>query len=258
MPLNGGICEYDPEHTPFPQDLSNPDLALWFPSWVHNYQRRKVWMEHFEVFGPMFSRVRQRSISGTFPTTRSSIVLEGLPRSRRYVKEEREICPMCCMPLIGSECPLDASHQTKSLSHNGDFAESVGSPVRGARSEPFDVPQVSDTRTPLEDMQASAFARFAELPTDIETWLREMDEMGFLAQYHAAIAGSFDSVAQIVDVYSRQEDGQMKVSVTRFLDELGVRKLGHRRTFQRWFESWARRCETSHDPRGDHLFDVVD
>ena len=55
-------------------------------------------------------------------------------------------------PRLCSVCPRDAGRQTKSLFHNGDLAESLVSRVRarGARSEPLDVPEVSDARTPLE------------------------------------------------------------------------------------------------------------
>eukprot|EP00446_Apocalathium_sp_SHHI-4_P074193 CAMPEP_0177543382 /NCGR_PEP_ID=MMETSP0369-20130122/61344_1 /TAXON_ID=447022 ORGANISM="Scrippsiella hangoei-like, Strain SHHI-4" /NCGR_SAMPLE_ID=MMETSP0369 /ASSEMBLY_ACC=CAM_ASM_000364 /LENGTH=92 /DNA_ID=CAMNT_0019027183 /DNA_START=65 /DNA_END=339 /DNA_ORIENTATION=- len=51
MPLHGGLCEFDPEHTPLPIDLDNPELASWLPTWLHNYCRRDTW--HFSTIGPL-------------------------------------------------------------------------------------------------------------------------------------------------------------------------------------------------------------
>eukprot|EP00811_Abedinium_folium_P004436 NODE_14084_length_1129_cov_12.336327.p1 GENE.NODE_14084_length_1129_cov_12.336327~~NODE_14084_length_1129_cov_12.336327.p1 ORF type:complete len:278 (+),score=75.49 NODE_14084_length_1129_cov_12.336327:190-1023(+) len=51
MPLHGGICEFDPEHTPLPQDLDDPEIAGWFLTWLAIYQRRNIWP--FAVIGPL-------------------------------------------------------------------------------------------------------------------------------------------------------------------------------------------------------------
>ena len=99
-----------------------------------------------------------------------------------------QLCPVfilqaCRAPAVMSSvlqavCVL----QTKSLVHNGDLAEPLVSRVRArGRSEPFDVPQVSDARR----WSIRAGLRTGQSRrTDIETW-------------------NFESVEHTVDVFQR-------------------------------------------------------
>merc|ERR1711933_57198 len=85
------------------------------------------------------------------------------------------------------------------------------------------------------------------LPTSIEAWLREMDDLGFLAPYHDIIAGHFDSPAQVIDVYARPcegGDGQLAYLDPRFFEEMRITKLGHRRLFEKWFAERLAACGT--------------
>lgn len=51
LPLRGGICPYDPEHTSIPEDLTDPDIPEWYFTWLHLYQGRDLWP--FYVFTPL-------------------------------------------------------------------------------------------------------------------------------------------------------------------------------------------------------------
>eukprot|EP00445_Apocalathium_hangoei_P004856 CAMPEP_0203843166 /NCGR_PEP_ID=MMETSP0359-20131031/2440_1 /ASSEMBLY_ACC=CAM_ASM_000338 /TAXON_ID=268821 /ORGANISM="Scrippsiella Hangoei, Strain SHTV-5" /LENGTH=62 /DNA_ID=CAMNT_0050757901 /DNA_START=87 /DNA_END=275 /DNA_ORIENTATION=+ len=61
-----------------------------------------------------------------------------------------------------------------------------------------------------------------------------MDDSGFLAQYHDNIASKLDSLEQIVDVYVKA--GEVD---TQFFADAGVKKLGHKRLFEKWFRDNA-------------------
>lgn len=262
MPLHGGICEFDPEHTPLPQDLDNPELADWFPSWLHNYRRRNMWP--FAVFGPLPPIIPEdlrtsalgSAVSHTF--ARLPAVEQRHPGAAIW--EGRPLCPVCEMPLLRDWCPLDPSHDVSGAPVSRDTMRIL--PCDGDKDVPLParpVPPpapvvVEDVRPmphrPQSQKPPSALtsspgwapeldSSVAPLPMSIEAWLREMDDLGFLAAYHDAIAGHFDSVAQIVDVYADAPAGgggvAVGIAVPRFLDDMGVRKLGHRRLFEKWF-----------------------
>lgn len=84
--------------------------------------------------------------------------------------------------------------------------------------------------------QAAAFRK--EQPVakrfdmSIKDWLLAMDDSGFLAQYHDALAARVDSLEQIMDVYV-QASGEVD---KRFFEDAGVKKLGHKRLFEKWFK----------------------
>eukprot|EP00931_Biecheleriopsis_adriatica_P075223 TRINITY_DN49141_c0_g1_i1.p1 TRINITY_DN49141_c0_g1~~TRINITY_DN49141_c0_g1_i1.p1 ORF type:complete len:393 (+),score=80.41 TRINITY_DN49141_c0_g1_i1:98-1276(+) len=68
------------------------------------------------------------------------------------------------------------------------------------------------------------------LNLQIRDWLQQMDDSLYLLQYHDPIVASFDSLAQIHDIYCR--DGHID---PRFFADTGIKKLGHRRIFEKWF-----------------------
>lgn len=282
MPLHGGICEFDPEHTPLPQDLDDPELADWFPSWLHNYRRRNMWP--FAVYGPLPPIVPEDLRSSALGSAVSHSFARLPAMEQRHpgaaIWEGRPLCPVCEMPLLRDWCSLDPSHDvsspvsrdsTRSLPLNA--AENMP-PTLPARSVPplgpalvEDVSHLPTRPRPGRPLGASSqgilpelHASAAPLPTSIEAWLREMDDLGFLAVYHDAIAGHFDSAAQVVDVYAnvrvdpRESAGEafdcgggdsvVGIAVPKFLDDMGVKKLGHRRLFEKWFaerysSTWA-------------------
>lgn len=66
---------------------------------------------------------------------------------------------------------------------------------------------------------------------DLRGWLQNMDPTGALALYHSVLAENFDSVAHILDAYA--EGGKVD---PQFFEDVGVKKIGHRRKFEQWFE----------------------
>ena len=67
---------------------------------------------------------------------------------------------------------------------------------------------------------------------DLSAWLLSLDSSGALGQYHKVLAENFDSVPHIVAVYEG-DDGHMDPS---FFEDVGVKKIGHRRRLEQWFE----------------------
>lgn len=64
-------------------------------------------------------------------------------------------------------------------------------------------------------------------------WLLGMEDSQFVAQYHDSIAAHFDSLEHLVDLYVSKghlDDGFFQVA--------GIRKLGHKRIFQKWFRDY--------------------
>jgi len=271
MPLQGGVCAYDPEHTPLPQDLNDPELPDWLPEWLHNYQRRDAWQHsQFGVFGPL-PRILSEDISDLKLGPVPALGARGLPALRRQRQpgdptwHQKPLCAECFMPLEQGKCLLQPSHNVSEpphlneaflqpgLKHGGDamlsvapFTVSLSAPSLGCsnksefeRDASTADPSKAAVSASLERSHSSQCVAVPDahcLPTSIEDWLREVDPAGFLARYHDAIAGHFDSPAQIIDVYVRSTgNGQQPSFNSQFLDEMKVLKLGHRRLFEKWF-----------------------
>lgn len=75
-------------------------------------------------------------------------------------------------------------------------------------------------RAKIEDAKKMSF----------KAWLESMDESRFLLQYHDNIADNFDSLEQVVDIYFK--NGEITKA---FFEDAGIKKLGHRRIFEKWF-----------------------
>lgn len=63
------------------------------------------------------------------------------------------------------------------------------------------------------------------------TWLEALDESGALGAYEAAIAERFGDLRGI-HVSQVSADGSLS---KEFFELVGVKKLGHKRTFEKWF-----------------------
>lgn len=98
--------------------------------------------------------------------------------------------------------------------------------------------------TAARDPQAQARSRLAPcrrngraapIPESIESWLREMDEVGFLMPYYDRLAAVFDSPGQVADVYAQGGTAGATTLDPKFFDDIGITKVGHRRLFEKWF-----------------------
>lgn len=65
----------------------------------------------------------------------------------------------------------------------------------------------------------------------IKDWLNKLDESGFLAQYNDVLVSKMGSVDYMEDNYVKA--GELDVS---FFEHAGVKKLGHKRMFEKWFK----------------------
>lgn len=265
MPLRGGVCEYDPEHTPLPQDLSDPNLAEWLPSWLQSYSRRGVWPHIYASFGPL----------PPVPHC-GGLCEEGLAPPHAYVQNVRDLqasvrkhagvsiwggrplCRECEMPLSDGKCPLNPDHCpglpffrsptalpvigqhaldqasiAASLLHKGTAAGMQHS------SEGLQQPAmalVSATSLPGMEQRQSGPGP----PSTIEAWLLEMDRQGFLTRYCEAISKLSTSPAEVLAAYSRRSGGESAPCFEEsFFEDAGIRKLGHRRLFEKWLVEHA-------------------
>lgn len=261
MPLHGGICEFDPEHTPIPVELCDPDLAGWYPTWLHNYQARTSW--HYSIFGPLPPVVEENVRDLTLGSFRAKEIRDLEASGQRHpgsaIWGQKPVCPECFMPLLGNCCSLDPAHDvTLPVSHDphtlrrtrgqrlptlaparGNVAR-FGVVVGSVLEDDHPVASPSSLADRDNGLKASPEDLSTWLPTSIAAWLYDLDAIGFLNDYHDTIVGNFDSPAQVLDVYARRrEDGQTVVLAEKFLDEMGVQKLGHRRLFEKWFKESA-------------------
>lgn len=69
----------------------------------------------------------------------------------------------------------------------------------------------------------------ANQETKLDDWLMELDGVGFMMEYHCGLKQNFNSLAQVVEAYASR--GEFSPD---FFDDLQVKKLGHRRLFQKW------------------------
>jgi len=75
-------------------------------------------------------------------------------------------------------------------------------------------------------------------------WLETIDSRGSLLQYEGALECQLDSLPHLLSVYVRRASGDREEGRGRgptldesFFEDAGIRKMGHRRLFKRWFES---------------------
>lgn len=245
MPLHGGICEFDPEHTPFPEDLGDPDLADWFPKWAQNYQRKDLWP--FAFFGPC-PPVPEQVGQDLSAAPAMGLPVRSLPEvTLRHpgapIWGDRALCPECLMPVMRNWCALSVDHDVSvPVWRDAEDCWARGarvdgcslSPASRAPPAPAAPPSAVEGDARVDARGCLSWAQ-ARLPTSIEAWLREMDDLGFLAPYHDAIAGHFDSPAQVVDLYARPGLHGRATLDPKFLTEMGIMKVGHRRLFEKWF-----------------------
>eukprot|EP00439_Symbiodinium_sp_Y106_P039840 s2708_g4.t2 len=67
----------------------------------------------------------------------------------------------------------------------------------------------------------------------LSRWLLSMDSCGFLMEYRARLR-QYQTAAEVAQKYIR--NGRL---LSSFFVDLGVRKLGHRRLFERWCRDWV-------------------
>jgi len=112
---------------------------------------------------------------------------------------------------------------------------SAAAPAHALSSAAVPAPAVA-TRTKEEPEAVASQVPTAAVPRkfglSIKDWLSSLDDSGFLVQYHDCIASELDSLEQIVDVYVKK-DGEVD---KRFFEDAGIKKLGHKRLFEKWFK----------------------
>jgi len=75
-----------------------------------------------------------------------------------------------------------------------------------------------------------------QVDASLEEWLHSIDGRGVLCEYHIAIADSYDSTTQILDLYTRvREDFSKEWVGNEFFEDIGIAKIGHRKLFSKWF-----------------------
>lgn len=87
-----------------------------------------------------------------------------------------------------------------------------------------------------KDKSRSAISGSA-LNVSIEAWLLTIDERGGLLKYKDALLEEYDTVDQIVCVYTKTNpDGSVHLE-PEFFEDMDVKKVAHQRLFKEWFES---------------------
>lgn len=228
MPLHGGICEYEPEHTPFPADLTDPALPKWYTSWLRNYNARISWREKFEVLGPFQAFSRDQDQDGL------SSWFDGFPMHSNASNSQ-------CTPADQS----DDEHEELHFERPEHATETCSRTATSSVMRPEDPQHAEETISPEGAVQTSGAAvnvtslaklQGLGLPNTISAWLLEVDSQGFLRSYAEIMVQHFDSPRQLLDVYlstTLYHDGNLCFD-ERFFNDMGVAKLGHRRLFERW------------------------
>lgn len=117
------------------------------------------------------------------------------------------------------------SERPQQLQHRGSLA-----PAESCQEERPQQLQHRGSLAPAESCQEPVAEASPWLRLPFREWLESMDESLFLMQYHDEIASNFDSLEQIHDIYvNAGEIGRT------FFEDVGIKKLGHRRIFEKWF-----------------------
>lgn len=259
MPLYGGVCPYDPEHAPIPDDMTDPDIPEWYASWLHNYLMRDRWP--FPTFSatPAIPDV----ILGIAPSQAMSFLVEDLEAADcevglveaadrwKFFFAEQELgvrdllqCakPVDASPAVGRRGKSGGRGATRASSQELTV-NSAALPPRLEEEAALDVP-VPHGRGRGRGRGSGLEARpgvqsrvdTSRLPRAPRDWLLEVDDTGCLDVYNEAISQLLVTPAELVEGYARQgPDGRWNRLSPDFYTALGVKKLGHKRLFEKWF-----------------------
>ncbi|CAE8635187.1 unnamed protein product [Polarella glacialis] len=85
-------------------------------------------------------------------------------------------------------------------------------------------------RSRPEESTRESLAEASSLAQPLHEWLLELDSVGFLMDYHSSLKQRhFSCPAEVAKAYA--QGGRLD---DRFFRDLSVRKLGHRRLFEKW------------------------
>jgi len=159
----------------------------------------------------------------------------------KIVQEERQVAgvktPLAfeeALRITGHEAAKPVEMQEASASSGSSARPTKGAPIQGkgapvaAKGDP-----VSRKGAPLGSSKGRGKgAPVADLDLPIRAWLVELDESGSLVQYEVAISEKFGDLrgvhAQMVSA-----DGVLS---KQFFEAVGAKKLGHKRTFEKFFK----------------------
>lgn len=184
---------------------------------------------------------------------------EHLPAyvEREYpFRENLELSGRTCAPSLVPRAPLPIGHvSTWGQSEAGRFKSGGAGVMAGdttlyaaamahglghglgrdapADSAPSQVAPAATTAVAApvnQDEPAGPSLALPALQVSFREWLIGMEDAQFVVQYHDPIAAQFDSLGQLADLYVR--GGELDDA---FFNVVGIKKLGHKRVFQKWF-----------------------
>lgn len=149
-------------------------------------------------------------------------------------------------------CCHAASHQNKETLRKFRFTKAAD--VRYALYPQRPTKQGTGASSSGTSTHASSTRDWASAPrpaapeSSIRAWLLDMDSNGALLQYQSGAEANFDSVAQIVNLYTRVDsNGQTALDPLLFQD-LGIKKVGHQRLIEKWFRKRTLRSTSKEVP----------
>merc|ERR1719159_374217 len=150
-------------------------------------------------------------------------------------------CPRCFLPL---RLPSQQANVAKGL------CGTTGLPLGalGPRSSPFkpefddiiDIGPEAPAPSPDGIIDIGSEQRLGpyvdHTKCSLDEWLHDVDSgQGHLLSYLPVLEDNYDSAAQVVSLYSQQQDdGTWGLNHT-FFEDNEVARVGHRRLFQKWF-----------------------
>lgn len=170
-------------------------------------------------------------------------ICELLSRERQLpgIDTGRELAFASSLRASGREVaqPLDLRGEVpKPQDHEADATPS-SSTYRTPASPPAPSPPPSAPVAPPEPRQAprpQGAEADPRLRVSFREWLEALDDSLFLVQYHDRIASNFDSLAQVHEIYV--QGGELQ---SAFFEDAGIKKLGHRRIFEKWFRDLCKK-----------------
>mmetsp|Transcript_48104 Transcript_48104/g.85364 ORF Transcript_48104/g.85364 Transcript_48104/m.85364 type:complete len:412 (+) Transcript_48104:128-1363(+) len=162
-------------------------------------------------------------------------IAQLLQREKQLPGMERQLPFASCMEASGRQAPGQMEFK-----HEPPRAQDLNHEASGHASA-FVNATGNSQGAPVEKEHAVASAA-AEPPKvnphlrlSFREWLENMDDSMFLMQYHDQIVANFDSLEQVHEIYFK--DGELRGT---FFEDIGIKKLGHRRIFQKWFRDHCR------------------
>mmetsp|Transcript_127817 Transcript_127817/g.409330 ORF Transcript_127817/g.409330 Transcript_127817/m.409330 type:complete len:438 (-) Transcript_127817:101-1414(-) len=226
-----------------PVERPPPMAPRAFPEWIAALAAEERMLPYIEREYPFQDQLELSGHSLAKPLTPRATLPRG-PASAWGEARQEGFRSGGAGVMVGDTTLLEAAVGRTLADHGGVGAAAAGSSgdsgssgiagsagaLTGAAASGLGSGSVGSGAFPRKPEAAVVAPMLVAYSVSFRDWLMSLEDSQFLICYHDRIAAQFDSLDQVADLYVRAG-----VLDDRFFEVVGVKKLGHKRAFQKWF-----------------------